>query len=213
MAEVTLDVEVRNETGKSAGRRLRRSGKVPGVVYGKKVENVDLQMDAGALQKLLQSGGSGGLINLKYDGNKQVVLVKEVQTDPILGWPLHVDFHAVALDEDVQVDIPVTLTGEDERDSDGGIVSQSLRELSVSCLPASIPESIVVDVSGLAVGESITAGQIALPEGVSLAVDADETVLSIILPRVEAEEEEASEGEEGEPQAEEGEAAAEEETE
>lgn len=193
MAEVTLDVEVRNETGKGAGRRLRRAGKVPGVVYGKSIENLDLQMDAAVLQKFLQSGGSGGLVQLKYGGNSQVVLVKDLQTDPVMGQPLHIDFHAVSLDEDVQVEVPIVLTGEEERETDGGIVSQSLRELSIACLPTVIPESISLDISALGVGDSISAGDVPLPAGVTLSTDAEETVVSIVLPRAEAEEDEDAE--------------------
>lgn len=196
MSEVTLSVEVRESSGKGAGRRLRREGKVPGIIYGKKVDSVPVQVSASALQRLLQSGGSGGLIRVSYGDTSQVVLVKDVQADPVLGTPVHVDFHAVALDQDVQVDVPLVVVGDEQRTSDGGILAQNLRELPISCLPTDIPESITVDVSGLAAGDSLTVGDIELPEGVKLNIEEDETVLSIVLPRAEATEEEADDAEE-----------------
>lgn len=199
MAEVTLDVEVRTETGKGAGRRLRREGKIPAVVYGKAIQNVDLQVDAAALNRLLQSGASSGLVRLKYAEGSQVALVKDVQTDPVRGEPLHVDFHAVALDEHVQVTVPVVLTGDDARVQDGGVVSQNVWELSIACLPTQIPESIEVDISGLAAGDTLTAGQVALPEGVELRTDAEEAIVSVVVPRgVQEDDEAADAGEEAE---------------
>lgn len=183
MANLRLAVEVRNSTGKGAGRQARREGKVPAVLYGKNVDNVDLTVDAARLQRILQSGGAGGLIELTYNDKSQVVLIKEVQADPILGRPLHVDFHAVALDEEVSVSVPIVLTGEAERASDGGVVAQNLRELTVSCLPTVIPESISVDIAQLGIGDTIVVGSLDLPEGVRTDVDPEETVVSIVLPQ------------------------------
>lgn len=197
MSEVTLTVEVREKTGKSAGRSLRREGKVPGVVYGKSVDPVGIQVATSALQRLLQSAGAGGLIRLNYNGKNQVVLVKDVQTDPVMGVPLHVDFHAVSLDQDVQVDVPLVVVGEDQRPSDGGIISQSLRDLPISCLPTDIPESISVDVSSLEAGSTLTVGDLELPEGVSLRMEPEEVVLSIVVPRGESADDEADEAAEG----------------
>lgn len=203
MSEITLEVEVREKTGKGAGRSLRRAGKVPAVVYGKTVEPVGLQIDTPTVQRLLQSGASGGLIRLKYNGNNQMVLLKDVQLDPVMGTPVHVDFHAIALDQEVQVDVPIVLVGEDQRVNDGGVLAQNLRELAISCLPTAIPESISVDVSGLETGNNLTVGDLELPEGVSLRVEPEEVVLSIVLPRgaaeddAEADAEEAAEGAEG----------------
>lgn len=186
MANATLDVEFRTQTGKGAARRLRRSGKVPAVLYGSSVEPVQLAVAASAVQRLLQSGGTTGLLELRYDGKSQVALVKEIQTDPARGTPLHVDFHAVALDQEVQVAVPLGVLSEEMRTRDGGIISLNLRELSVYCLPTQIPESITIDVSGLGIGDSITAGQLPLPEGVRLAGAEDEVVVSVIAPQRES---------------------------
>lgn len=183
MANLQLAVEVRESTGKGAGRRARREGKVPAVVYGKNVDNVILNVDAARLQRILQSGGAGGLIELTYNGQNRVVLIKEVQSDPILGRPLHVDFHAVALDEEVTVNVPIVLTGEDERTSDGGVIAHNLREIPVTCLPTSIPEGIFVNIASLGVGDSVAVADLELPEGVRTDADPEETVVSIVLPQ------------------------------
>ena len=125
-------------------------------------------MAASAVQRLLQSGGTTGLLELRYDGKSQVALVKEIQTDPARGTPLHVDFHAVALDQEVQVAVPLGVLSEEMRTRDGGIISLNLRELSVYCLPTQIPESISIDVSGLGIGDTITQGSCRCPRECAL---------------------------------------------
>lgn len=200
MANAALDVELRTQTGKGAARRLRRSGKVPAVLYGSSRESVELAVPASTVQKLLHSRGTTGLVELRYDGKSQVALVKEIQTDPVRGTPLHVDFQAVSLDQEVQVAVPLVVLSEEMRTKDGGIISLNLRELVVYCLPTQIPESISIDVSGLAIGDTLTAGQLPLPEGVRLAGDGDEVVISVVAPQREpvAAEEAAGESESGE---------------
>lgn len=211
MAHLAIAAEVRRESGKGAARSLRRQGKVPGIVYGRGKENLGVQVDALQLQKLLQSAGSSGLIDLKVDGEARVVLVKDVQVDPVMGQPLHVDFHAVSLDQEVLVTVPIHLVGEEARESDGGIVSLALREVAVYCLPASIPERIDVDVSKLAVGDSVTIGDVQFPEGVRPQIDAKETVVSVMLPAAEPEPQPEEAGPEADEQAEAGEGKASEE--
>lgn len=214
MAQLSIDAQVRNEAGKGAARRLRRAGRVPGIVYGKKVDNIGVSLDGPTLEKLLHQGGSSGLVELNMAEGTQVVLIKDVQNDPVLGDVIHVDFHAVALDEEVLVTVSLYLSGEGDRADDGGIVAQALREISVYCLPTAIPEWVEVDISGLTIGDSIAVGEITLPEGVRLDTDPEETVVSVVLPTEEPEEpetaaeeevegEEAAEGEGEEAEAEE----------
>lgn len=195
---LTLEVTVRDWKGKGAARKARRAGMVPGVIYGKGVENLAVLVDGPQLQRLMLSEGAGGLIDLKVDGKSQVVLIKGVQSDPVMGRNVHVDFHAVSLDQEVMVTVPIALAGEDIRTNDGGVVTQSLRELSVYCLPTAIPDRIDVDVSSLSIGDTVTVGAISLPEGVRSAQDDEETVVSIVAPAGAPEEttksEEAEEG-------------------
>ncbi|HLS91438.1 MAG TPA: 50S ribosomal protein L25, partial [Limnochordia bacterium] len=156
MTRLAINVQRRTESGKGAARRLRREGKVPAVVYGRKIGNINLAVDAGALNRLLAGGGATALVDLIIDGEQtQTALIREVQRQPDRDEVLHVDFHAVDMDQEVVVQVPVVLVGEDQRESDGGIVTQLLRELEVTCLPADIPERIEADVSGLRVGDSL----------------------------------------------------------
>lgn len=205
MSRLSIEAVARTESGKGPARRLKSQRRVPGVVYGQAVENTLVHLDYGSLQRLLQSQGAGGLIDLKVDGKTHVVLVKDVQRDPVQGNLLHVDFHAVRLDEEVQTMVPIVMLGEEARVNDGGVINQILREISVYCLPTAIPESIEIDVSNLQAGESLTIADLDLPEGVRTDMDEEETVVTVVLPTA-AEVEETEEAEDAE-ETEEGEAA------
>lgn len=183
MTRPAIQAEKRTEAGKGQARRLRRMGKVPGIVYGSGVGELKVQVDANPLQKLLASAGTAGLIDLNVDSDNHVVLVRDVQRDPVQGQILHVDFHAVSLDQQVQTQVPVVIVGEDARPSDGGTVAPAMWEVTVACLPTEIPERIEVDVSGLAVGESLTVGDLQAPPGVTIISPAEEIVVSITPPR------------------------------
>lgn len=201
MTRLAINVQRRTDSGKGAARRLRREGKVPAVVYGRKIGNINLAVDAGALNRLLAGGGATALVDLIIDGNQtQTALIREVQRQPDRDDVLHVDFHAVEMDQEVEVQVPVVLVGEDQRESDGGIVTQLLRELAVTCLPADIPERIEADVSGLRVGDSLLVSDLVVPPGVTVNTPAEEVVVSVVASKAvaaEAEEAEAA-GEEAE---------------
>lgn len=201
MTRLAINVQRRTDSGKGAARRLRREGKVPAVVYGRKTGNVYLAVDASALNRLLAGGGATALVDLIIDGNQtQTALIREVQRQPDRDDVLHVDFHAVEMDQEVEVQVPVVLVGEDQRESDGGIVTQLLRELAVTCLPADIPERIEADVSGLRVGDSLLVSDLVVPPGVTVNTPAEEVVVSVVASKAvaaEAEEAEAA-GEEAE---------------
>lgn len=199
MSRATLESVERRQIGKSEARRLRQEGKVPATVYGKGIEAINVVVDAGPLQRLIQSQGLGRLIDLKVGGKGHVVLLRHVQRDPVQGTIQHVDFHAVPLAEEVRVTVPIVVTGEEVRGNDGGVVTQSLREVEVTCLPTAIPDSINVDVSNLSAGDSVTLGELAFPEGVTPSAAPEEVVVSITVPRVAADQaDEAAEPAEGE---------------
>lgn len=197
MADFQLAVEERKETGKGANRRLRRAGYIPGVVYGPGKDSMPLKVEERTLQKLLREVGTSHLIDLKIGDETKTVLVKEVQHDPVRGQLLHVDFHEVPLDREITATVPVVLAGEDQRVSDGGVISHSLRELEVACLPTNIPEHFEVDISGLSIGDSILVRDIKPPEGIRLLTDPEETVVSVVAPTREPEAVEQAVAEEG----------------
>lgn len=173
------------QAGKGEAKRLRRSGQVPGIVYGAGRTPVPVAVNGRELERLLQAGGAHSLIELQLaDGaGREQVLIKDVQRHPVTGAIQHVDFHAVALDQELQVTVPVEPIGHPKED---GIVNLVLRELDIECLPANIPESVQVDVSGLDVGAAVLVKDLAVPAGVRVRHDPEEVVLNVIRARAEA---------------------------
>jgi large subunit ribosomal protein L25 len=214
MAETAtkLDVTSRVAEGSRAVRRLRRSGRVPGVLYGHGGEAVGFDADARELRLALAS--SGAVLDLSVDGGKATpVVLKETQRDPVRGETIHVDLLRVRLDEAIHAVVPLELTGTDDAPGvkEGGVLEQITRELNVEALPTAIPESIVHDVSEMVIGDTLLLAVVAVPEGVTLLDDLEETVLvTLSPPRLQAEVEEEIEAETelvGEGEAAEGEAA------
>jgi len=214
MAETAtkLDVTSRVAGGSRAVRRLRRSGRVPGVLYGHGGEAVGFDADARELRLALAS--TGAVLDLSVDGGKATpVVLKETQRDPVRGETIHVDLLRVRLDEAIHAVVPLELTGTEDAPGvkEGGVLEQITRELNVEALPTAIPESIVHDVSEMVIGDTLLLTVVAVPEGVTLLDDLEETVLvTLSPPRLQAEVEEEIEAETelvGEGEAAEGEAA------
>ncbi|NLK08570.1 MAG: 50S ribosomal protein L25/general stress protein Ctc [Firmicutes bacterium] len=182
MGQFQLAARRREATGKGANRQLRRSGFIPGVVYGSGEENLNLQVDIRLLDKLLREGGAGRLVTLDVEGESKAVLVQELQEHPVLGTPVHVDFLEVRLDQAVSVMVPIQLIGEADRVQDGGVVAPVLWEVEVSCLPMNIPESLEIDISSLTVGDSLQIKDLEGLPGITVLAEPDETVVSIVQP-------------------------------
>lgn len=200
---VKLAAQLRTKTGKGPARQLRRDGRVPGVVYGAATEPQSVSVDGATLARVEQEAGLHSLIDLQVEGGEgesHRVLIKELVRDPVRGDLLHVDFHAVALDQEMQTVVEVVLEGEESR-SDDGVVAVVLRELNIACLPTAIPESLPVDVSELVIGDVVTVGDIVPPEGVRLLNDAEEAVVTVTAPQAEPEPEADDAAEEGEAEA------------
>ncbi len=192
MSESALQAEVREETGKGIGRRLRSSGRIPAVLYGRGVENVRLSIEPRALERALSSSHAGmnTLFDLRVKGRagETVVLVKDLQRDPVRGSLVHADFYQVDLTQTIEVSVPIHVVGTAKGVSlDGGILDFPLREITIECLPRAIPDRIDVDVTELMVGDSVHVRDLALPEGVKLLSDADLSVVSVVQPTAEVE--------------------------
>jgi large subunit ribosomal protein L25 len=223
----TLKVEQRSEFGSRQSRRLRRSGLVPGVVYGDGKEARPFQVPERLAHTVLTRGGA--LIDLEFDGSGSTpVVVKEQQRDPVRGALIHLDLLEVKLDEEIEAEVPIELLGADNAPGvkEGGVLEHVTHQITIEALPTAIPESIPADVSGMSIGDTLQLSGLIAPEGVEFAVDdPDEvTIATLSPPRVEEEPEpeleeeaelvgeegEAPEGEEAaEGEAAEGEAAAE----
>jgi large subunit ribosomal protein L25 len=196
MANNQLNAALRSDTGKGAARQLRASGRVPAVIYGHGEKTRSLSVDAHELERLF-SGISieSTVINVKIKGQRAPVnaLVREVQRHPYRADVLHVDFYQVHAGEEVSLEVPLRVTGTPVGVREGGVLQQALHELSISCVPAAIPEAIEIDVSGLEVNESVHVKDLVLPEGVTVDTDEDQTVCSVVAPTVAVVEEEEAE--------------------
>ena len=188
MAEITLAAEVSRPLGSRSARRLRREGKLPGVVYGHGMDPVPVAVEARALRVALSGGsGSNTLLSLRAGSDTYLTLARELQRHPVRGTLTHVDFQIVRRDEVIAAEVPVILVGEAvEVNHADGMVDQQLFTLSVLARPADIPEAVEIDIATLAVGESRRVADLPLPPGVTTDVDGDVTVVVGLPSRVRA---------------------------
>ncbi len=207
MPEITLAAEVGRPLGSRNTRRLRREGKIPGVIYGHGTEPLPVAVVGRDLRTAL-SGDSGlnTLLSLEAAGKTYLTLAREIQHHPVKGTVNHVDFVIVRRDEIIAAEVPISLIGEAiEVQRGDGLVDQQLFNLSVRAIPANVPSSIEVDVSELVIGGAVRVADLPLPEGVTTELDGESIVVIGQPPRVVVEE--AAEGEAAEGEAAEGEAA------
>ncbi|MER6946415.1 50S ribosomal protein L25/general stress protein Ctc [Nonomuraea sp. NPDC000554] len=181
MSEVRIAAEPRTVFGKGAARKIRRADKVPAVLYGHGIDPKHLTLPGHEVLLALRTPNV--LIRLQGDGVDELALPKGVQRDPIKGFVEHVDLILVKRGEKVTVEIPVTTVGDVNSE---GLLDQQLVQVAVEAEATHIPTGVEVDVEGLTVGTSITAGELKLPQGATLAADADVVVLHVIAKPVEA---------------------------
>jgi large subunit ribosomal protein L25 len=205
-AKIKFEVEatLRNEMGKGASRRLRREDKVPGIVYGGGKDPVSLTMEHNKISKSLQAEAFySHILTLKINNEPERVILKDVQRHPFKAKITHVDFQRVRADQKLHMHVPLHFVGAENCPGvkEGGLISHILSDVEISCLPDKLPEYIEVDVSNLALNQLIHLSELNVPEGVELVAlshEDDKPVVSVHIPRVEAEPEPevAAEGEE-----------------
>lgn len=210
MEFVELNVSLREEKGKGKGlnKKLRAAGGVPAIVYRKGQETVLLKVDSRKMSKALHTeAGENVIIKLLLEGAKKnkerIVVIKEIQKDPVKDRLVHVDFNEISLTETLKVKVPIVAKGEAPGvKQEGGVLQQILWEVEVECLPTNIPEKIEVDVSGLGMGGAILLKEIKPPEGVKIFGDLEGLVVSVEHPKAveEAVAAPAGEGEAMEPE-------------
>jgi len=196
MEQSNLSASLRSEKGSSACYRLRQKGFIPAVLYGKKLENLNLSVKIDDLNQAIRSGAR--MLTLDIEGKTERVLLKAAQFDFLGDYIIHVDFARVAMDEMLEIEVPLVIKGTSKGTEDGGTVEQVLHEVQVSCLPDNIPENITVTITELDINDAIRLRDIQVPEGVSVLGEEDSVVV-IVHPPVVTEEAD----EEAEPQAEE----------
>ncbi|MBO8172677.1 MAG: 50S ribosomal protein L25/general stress protein Ctc [Bacillaceae bacterium] len=179
-----LQAENRNEMTRAATRSLRKKGRVPAILYGEGIESQPIHVDGMALWQMVRDEGLNHVIRLKMDGDVHHVMVYELQREPIKGELLHIDFKKILMDEPVETSLPIKLTGEPEGVKAGGVMQSQLRELEVRCLPDRIPEELEADVSSMQIGDSLTVGDLTVPDGVEVLHEEDEVIVSLLPPRL-----------------------------
>ena len=206
-ATPTLDLAARAAEGSRSARRLRRTGQVPGVIYGGNGQPQLFAVDGRILRNTLAHGGA--ILEVALDGGEpSPVLVKDVQRHPVKGHAVHVDLLRVDMKVAIHTTVTLELVGSDQAPGvvEGGVLSQGVVELNIEALPGDIPDSIQFDVSGLEMNATATLSQLTPPAGVTLLDDPDETVLATVTPpsrepepeEIETETELVGEGAEGE---------------
>jgi len=211
LEKIELQATVRKSVGNGPARVLRRAGQIPAVLYGRKMEPVLLSINTKDLEQILKKGSFGQFIlNLVIQNGKKMtkpVIIKELQTHPVSGNLIHIDFYEVDMKRQIKVMIPVVTTGKSLGIEEGGLLNIVRRELEVFCLPGDIPEAIEIDISELGIGDSIHLEDVPLGENVEVAADVNYTVVTVLSPKVEEEVVEEEEELEGEEEGAEGEAA------
>jgi large subunit ribosomal protein L25 len=184
----SLQVEHRAPSGSRAARRLRREGKVPGVVYGGGAEPVAFQVDARTLRHTLAHAHA--VLELSIDGGKATpVVVKELSRHPVSGAAVHIDLLRVRLDQPIQATVILDLIGSENAPGvkEGGVLEQVVRELTIEALPGDIPDTVPHDVSEIQIGETVTIAMLTAPRGVKLVDDPETVVATVTPPRLQVE--------------------------
>jgi large subunit ribosomal protein L25 len=193
MKSVPLNAFPRALSRRGGVKKLRTTGRLPAIIYGRQAPPQNLEITAKEIEDLIQHSASENLLvdlEVKEDARpKRLALVQELQHHPLTGKVLHIDFHEVAEDEKVTISVPVETVGEAEGvKTGGGVLEHVLFKIKARALPKLLPEVITVDVTQLKLGESIHLGDIKAPEGVELVGDKHLSVISVAMPRTEEEE-------------------------
>jgi len=194
----SLTIEPRDASHSRATRRLRREGRVPGVLYGHGAEPLAFSVDARELRHALH--GSGAVLELSGDGTGSTAAVlKAAQRHPVRGEVTHADLLRVDLNQPIQATVALHLTGAEDAPGarEGGVLEQVMRELNVEALPNELPDAIELDVSEMQINDTATVAQVSAPAGVTLLDDPDAVVASLTPPRLEIESDDEIETETG----------------
>ena len=202
MQQARLDAQVRDDVGKGVARSLRRAGKVPAVLYGRKRGAVSLQIDDRTFQTLLRNYGSNVLITLVLgNDDEQTVVIKDLQRHPVKRNVLHADFQRISLDEKITTQVSIETVGIPVGVRDGGVLTVTRRQVSVNCLPLDTPEFLRINVEDLSIGDSFRVSDIEIDDTIEILENEITQIAAVIEPKVVLEtitaEEEEIEGEEG----------------
>ncbi len=187
MEQKILNAQARVETGKGVARQLRRDGRIPAVVYGHD-EPQALSVEAREFHRAFHTVSESTLIKLKLSDRDRDVLIKDYTEDIRTGDILHIDFYEIERGKKLHTRIAIELNGSPIGVREGGVLEHTLYEVDIECLPKDLPGNLVVDVASLNTGDSLHVRDLVLPEGVRILNSADQTVVSVTIPRAATEE-------------------------
>ncbi len=179
----TLNAAVRGENGNGPSRRLRKDGRIPGIIYGEGEAPFSVSVDAAEFKRFtVHHRGEHGVLNLVIDGddtNSGPMLLKEVQPHPVKGYPMHLDFIRVKPDKPIRTQVPIKVVGLAPGVVKGGVLEFYARTVTVECLPGELPEHVDADISKLELGQRLYVGKIVPPEHVTILTDPKRAVAGI----------------------------------
>ena len=189
MKPVSLSSQKRTESGRNGVNRIRKEGFVPATIYGRSAEPQNLQVDKRTIEAILRHSASQNvLVDLDVVSDerpKRFAIVHDVQRHPLSGDVIHLDFQEISKDQPVNAVVPVEVTGDAYGvKTEGGVMQIVLHELAISAIPSNLPEMIVIDVTELKVGDSLSIGEVKTPEGVTLTGEPSASVITISASRV-----------------------------
>ncbi|MBI4249926.1 MAG: 50S ribosomal protein L25 [Elusimicrobia bacterium] len=185
MAEFDLDAEIRATQKRSDLNNSRRVKRIPGIIYGADKPNVNIWVIEKAVKQILQAGGGNAIFRLKHSQGTETVILKTTQHHVVTDASLHMDFQRISLKEKIEFRVPVVIIGSAAGIQKGGTMEHLLREISVRCLPTSIPEKFEVDVSALEIGDGLRVKAIRFPADIEVLEDLEKVVVNVIAPKVE----------------------------
>ncbi|KAF0151271.1 MAG: 50S ribosomal protein L25P [Ignavibacteria bacterium] len=194
MSEISVKAEKRTKSTKGVVNEARRNGTVPGIYYSKGAEPISLFITEGSLKPLVYTSETH-LVNLQIEDQELKSILKNIQFDPVTDRIIHCDFLGITADQEIEIDVPVALEGQAKGVKEGGVVSHSLHKIKVLCLPAYIPEHIVINISDLALGKAFYIKDLKL-ENVQILHPEEAIIVSVNLPRAAQEASSALPGEE-----------------
>ena len=201
MDKVSIVVQPRDVTGSRAARRLRKTGLIPGVLYGHGKEATIFAVEPHALRAALSTGaGTHAVLAITVEGHKRAhhAIVKEMELDPVKSIITHIDLQEIRLDETIETTVAVSFEGEAVGLKSGGMLDESTREVTIRGLVTAIPEHLVLDISAMDINDTAKVGDLVVPEGIEVLNDPEEVLCSLLPPRkVEEEGEEGAEVSEG----------------
>ncbi len=200
MQEFSINAQLRSAAGKGENRRMRRSGRVPAVIYGGNGEAVSLSLDHNEVSHHLENEAFySHILTMDVDGKEEMVILRDLQRHPSKPQILHMDFFRVTADREITVNVPLHFLNEETCigvKQQGGIVSHLQKDVEISCLPKHLPEYLEIDISGLELGHSLHLSDVVLPEGLTIVAlthggASDHAIVAVIKPKVALREDEA----------------------